>query len=65
MESFFNSGKTDPGSIYIDIGIVIIIVGAILVLCGIIGKITANNHSKTNNDILFLPKNKTTNTNLY
>lgn len=51
IDSFFNAGKTNPGSTLINIGIVIMIFGAILVLCGIIGKITANNHNKAKNEI--------------
>ena len=51
MDSFFNSGKTNPGSSLVNIGIVVMIVGAILVLCGIINIIIANNRSKPTYDI--------------
>lgn len=38
LESFFNTGTTNPGSIYVTIGIVVAVIGLILTIIGIIKK---------------------------
>ena len=43
IRSVWNVGKTNPGSIFVIIGIIAVIIGAILILCGIFYKITATN----------------------
>ena len=35
LESFFNTGSTNPGSIYVTIGIVVAVVGLIFTIIGI------------------------------
>lgn len=38
LESFFNTGSTNPGSIYVTIGIVVAVIGLIIAVIGIIKK---------------------------
>lgn len=38
LESFFNTGSTNPGSIYVTIGIVAAVIGLIFTIIGIIKK---------------------------
>lgn len=38
LESLFNTGSTDPGSIYVTIGIVVAVIGLIFTIIGIIKK---------------------------
>lgn len=38
LESFFNTGSTNPGSIYVTIGIVVAVIGLIFTIIGIIKK---------------------------
>ena len=36
LESFFNTGSTNPGSTYVTIGVVVAVIGLILAIAGII-----------------------------
>ena len=46
IRSVWNVGKTNPGSIFVIIGIIAVIIGAILILCGIFYKLWMSKSEK-------------------
>lgn len=50
LENLFNTGTTNPGSVYITIGLVITIVGFILLIVGIVKRMQKNKNTPTINN---------------
>lgn len=64
IRSVWNEGKTNPGSIFVIIGIIVVIIGAILILCGIFYKITAPNKKSNQITPIICPFCKQSNSSL-